>query len=655
MSAKALVISAESSITSSITSSSSSSSLGTTPINFNESASSRKQNVHTTPQAHIPRSASQPHALPVPTSATNTTATTASSPLQRPHSPICGHTVDCGIPLTQPRRIGAIQVNYQKSTLPIAKFELEYSSNRVEPVQNFKPDKPDEIPVYTTRSDMLQTQVLGFDANKKEIKFQNGKIASVSHQNSASLPTTLNANYTYEASIPRPSRASRRSKTSLTFQFLLTVNSSFPFQVSRYLSPLVAYHVAISARDPLYSGSWKSVDSNHFNHKSLAQEYNRFFECDTLATSSDNYIDYASRKVGAASFFYGCNKIIKSLWASSICLNPPMASESPSNMAYSQEAYDLCLTFGSTLLAHFNLGDLGMLTSKFDALESYKTCVKDALEIQGVHVLFVRWMLAGLIIDPNAKNIQKIVEKFIPASLVQRMIQKFTGTDGMIGRHNSEDYSMSFSNRYSPEGQQQGYFRQRVQTPTGLGKMDLDSEIPDLNDIFLSSDWHFYDDLCIRIKEKIKSLLLELDDFSKMPSGELATVDISLVLKALPKTASNMPIYDKIRLLHTVSSIPTSSRRSSTNPTGHADWCQALRAKHPLASIPTISQLLGVYIIDDHRLSLSYLSVMTNICINKYSKFRTFFMSDQLKKEIEWNEDIYYLDPLVKKKWILVV
>lgn len=670
----------------------------------------------------------------------------------------------CPPRLSQPRQIGHIQLAFTTSTRPIARFELEFSAAKVEPIQNFKPGKPDETPVYTIRPDIVQTRVLGFDSVKKEIRLQNGQTASPAlfdyddtqpipdkpliktsfvwdnNDSSSNYPILtldcVSSNYPPNFSYCNPPKpVVKPNLTRLQFQMHVVINHTFPSQVSGYLSPLVAYHVAIAARDPLYYSSWKNVDSTIFNQNSLVNEYNRYFDCTptprsyypfaslgpAVANSCDNYIDFSLRKTAAACYFYGCAKILNSL-----VLDTDHSFSFPS-----KQAQRLHNRFGSSLFADFSLDSLGLLSSKFNALESYKQLVTDVLQIQNVTVLFLRWLLMALILDPNSASVYNTVAKYISPDILEKLVQKTTAADGMIGRHYSTSSSVSkrsnscsstiYENSpvsdyttspfmtiptspipYSCETDPQGYFLENIPDCSDLlANTSLGSEPFDLNDIFLSSDWSFYDALCLRIDEKINTLVHELEGISSISSKaflsavsllEMRKGDISLIetqnetagsynkisdyaettytlfqdcsnteafqlFQELPQTFGNKQRWDQIQLLHAAKSLsPPKDLESSTSTIDfNVDWCQELRTKYPGISLAKVASLLDISIIDDPKLSLAGMATLADDCVTKFNKYKKVLLDNQLRDEIRWNEETYYLDGLVQKKWIVIV
>lgn len=443
-----------------------------------------------------------------------------------------------------PKQVGSIKIRRPDSDRNSLKYTLTMEDTFKMTI-GYPNEGPDEIPVYTKSEKLQRSKVIGFDRFNREIKFQSGDM------------------------VP-------------DFSLHMSINLKFPQQIANYLAPMVGY----------------MIKADSMSSEITRNNYRRYYGC-------SNYSKYAEKKVSAASFYYGCAKLM-------VAIESKPASR------------EIFKYFGG--LSNFTLGECGFLSESYNVIDFYRSRLKDTIEIENAHLIIVRWLLWGLLLDPNAETIRALVSGFLA----------------------------------SP---QQPFINPTTTTP--LSSSPLTTTPLDPSNLFLSSDWNFYTQLTQIINERIQGLLLSLEDapaaitkklrlnFSinqtNSPSKSNSIYsDISKVLSQVPHTNKNLKIFNQIDILYKATSLPKSDKQY------HSDWCQAIRSRYPEYNISYLSSILDIIIIDDPRVNLNLMSSQASFAINQFNRYRSSFFNSFLSKELKWNQDSFYIDSLVHSKWIVI-
>lgn len=330
------------------------------------------------------------------------------------------------------------------------------------------------------------------------------------------------------------------------FVLHVAVNPGFPQQVANFLAPLVAYHVEAEGAA---GGDARRAD------------YARYYNC-------INYGSYVQNKIAAAAFFYGAARLLQ---------------------VSSSGAPSLAL-FGS--IANFRLGTCGLLSDAYGVVDYYRAALRDSVHVEKSYLLTVRWILWGLLLDPNADYIQQLVQPYMQDRLASGA---------------------------SPSIQS--------------------------SQLYLSTDWRFYAELKSLIQEKIQSLFL---DFEQAPKAlrPSSSINLAKLLAQIPHTPKNIQTYQKVAILVKAASLERAQQQQQ-------DWCRALKDRFPDFSIAGLAALLDVIVIADPRVTLGLISAQANHAVAFYNKYRASFFSAPVLAELQWNEDAFYLDSMIKSKWIL--
>lgn len=338
------------------------------------------------------------------------------------------------------------------------------------------------------------------------------------------------------------------------YVFHATINLAFPQQIAACLAPIVAYHAVAQA--------------------TKQQQLKHLYNCDDPHA-------FIKNKVAAAAFFYGAGKLLAAV------------ADAPRPEEQSALAH-----FGS--LTTFRLGSCGLLADAYSVLDYYRMAIRDTIRIEALHTTVVRWVLWGLMLDPNAHKLQALMQPFLQAAAT-----------------------------------------------------------PDISPghLYLSSDWRFYDLLRDQIMMVAQRLF---DDLEASPGGAKhtermaayinlhapTTVDLSRLRAQIPATPHNARVYAQLETLLKAASLSTITRT-------HADWCQALRAKFPELRLNDLAKILGVVLVYDPRVTLLSIAQEMSTATALYTGYRAGFFPAQVTTELEWNEESFYLDSMVSSKWIV--
>lgn len=289
------------------------------------------------------------------------------------------------------------------------------------------------------------------------------------------------------------------------------------------------------------------------------------------AASSDS--QYHASKVSAACFYQAAAQIMRG--SSSNVTGTTNNTTGPDlNYQHTQLQHELEM---------FYLGNCGPLSEAYEAIEHLRTVLsQDLVEIVEKHTTLLRWLYYGLCLDPD-----------VPA------ISNDDINLGIVRRRNS-NYSNDLENTKIPAASSGSTTKN---TTTG----------DQLSRIFLTSDWSFYNELCILIAELTSTI---------SPAS------------------------------HTILSQATSL--SSKDKQSHPyNWYAALLQKHPDLDWNALAQLLNAKFVDPH-INLSLMANQFVTAAQRYLIHCKPVVVNPLQQELDLCFNMFKVTPLIKAKWMVV-
>lgn len=438
------------------------------------------------------------------------------------------------------------------------------------------------------------------EGNKKSLKSSSTEWISVYSKKRELSRATVTGYDRFECKIGFDMECREESNNSneyneYPFDLYLALNPNFPHQIVSFLAAPAAMSIQQE-----FLAAVQQVTSQHpqFNaYQQTTQSYQRYYR-------SKDYLKYAEKKVTCAVFYHSACKLLTAMVS-----NPKPRTQPSFSVAKVTEMF--------SVLRKFKIDGCGVVSEFFNGIDFYRENVADCVVIPDSYLTFVRWIFTGLVADPD------------------------------VPEYNLDNENVSLN---------------ELINNTGL-------------EILLTTDWQFYLHLISLIIEEIQRLIMVCDiptlgttnttqnNFGKRSKiisqiisciGSSTIFNINSVTSQLPHTEKNQKIISKIMHLMKATILMNPSVKSKLKKSNNLNesWAQAIQSFFPGYDFLNLANILKIVICTNKKFTLANMISKISASSIWMDKYRDNLFSDFMKKELRENSSQYYVEPLVKSKWV---